>query len=458
MPGIKMPGMGSGLSGMVDQIMIAEREPIKAMEVKKEKIQAKATLVTDLEGRLQKMKGSLKEIVGSRKFKDYSLNISDKDIVDGTVESEKVVPGNWNIEVVKLAESSGALSNTIPDKNKTRLGVGYLKFNTPDGQKDVYINDSNNTLDGIAGTINSSGLGVSATVVQDGADGSDGYRLIISSEHYGNNQDVEFPTIYLLDGESDLYFDQERNSGNGLVRVNGFDVQVVNNKLTEVIPGVSLDLKSAKEGKTVNIAVAENYEAIETKLKAFVEGANGVLSFVQSQSQMNEKTDTSRTLGHDSSIRSVEQRMRGLITDPMYGGKGTINRLSQLGVEFNRSGTLDFKEDKFKKILKSNPKDILEFFTGDGSPNGGFLGKAKMVIDNALSPQTGLIANKKKGFQNQISQIDRNIDNKEKNLAVKEDNLRKKFSKLEETMSKLQAQGAQLGNLGGGGGGIPGLG
>lgn len=451
MPAIRMPGVGSGLSSVVDQIMIAEREPINNLDNRKKNIEAKSSLVSDLEGRLNKMKGSLKEIVGGKKFQDYSLNISDPDVIAGTVEAEKVVPGQWKLEVMKLAESSGALSNVVETKDKTRLGVGYLKFNTPDGSKDIYINDSNNTLDGIARAINTASLGVSATVVQDGSDGTDGYRLIISSEHYGNNQDVDFPTIYLLDGEDDLYFDQERQSSNGKIKVNGFEVDVVNNKLDEVIPGVSLDLKSAKPGKEINLGLAENYEAIETKLRGFVETANGVLGFIQQQNTMNEKTDTSKTLGGDSSLRNVEVRLRQLLMDPAYGVQGSIKRLNQLGVEFNRGGTLDFKEDKFNKVLKSNPKEILEFLRGDGSLNGGFIGKARNVIDGMLNSSTGIIGNKKKGFQNQISQIDRNIDNKEKNLAVKEDNLRKKFSKLEEQMAKMQAQGAQVSAFGGGG-------
>ena len=451
MPAIKVPGMGSGLMSVVDQIMLAEREPLKQMDVKKQKIEGKVGLVTDLEARLGKVKTELKSIVGGKKFQDYTLNVSDADVIAGTVESEKVMPGQWKIEVVKLAENSGALSNVILDKDKTKMGVGYLKFNTPDGEKKVFINDSNNTLDGIAKSINTSELGITATVVQDGSEGEDGYRLIMSSEHYGNNHDVYFPMIYLLDGEEDLYFDQERDSKNGLIRVNGFDVQVVNNKLDEVIPGVSLDLKSAKPGKEVNISLAENYEAIETKLRSFVDSMNGVLGFIQQQNMMDEKTDTSKTLGGDSSLRTVETRVKQLILNPVYGNQGSINRLSQLGVEFNRSGTLEFKEDKFKKLIKTNSKDVLEFLRGDGSLQAGFIGKTRASIDALLGNGTGVISNKKKGLQTQISQIDRNIETKEKNLATKEDQLRRKFSKLEEQMAKLQAQGAQVGAIVGGG-------
>lgn len=445
MAGIRMAGIGTGLSSVVDQIVAAEREPIKNLENRKKNFETRLGLVGDLESKLNAVKGSLKDIIGNTKFQDYSLAVSDPDVIAGSVQAEKAVPGNWKVEVVKLAESSGTLSNIIPTKDQTRLGVGYLKFDTPDGQKSVYINDGNNTLQGVAQAINQAGLGIAATVVQDGSDGSDGFRMILSSDYYGNSKDVDFPTIYLLDGESDLYFDKERESQNGLIKVNGFDVQVVGNKLEDVIPGVSLDLKSAKPGKVVDLNLTENYEAIQTKLKSFVDSMNGVLGFVQSQNQMNEKTDTSKTLGGDGSLRSVEQRLRQLLQSPVYGA-GAINRLSQLGVEFNRAGTLDFKEDKFQKVLKTAPKEILAFMRGDGSPNAGFIGKVKMAIDSATNGSYGIVSNKKKGIQNQINQVDKNIESKEKHLATKEDQLRKKFAKMEETMSKLQAQSAQIGS------------
>lgn len=447
-----MNGIGTGLSSMVDQIVAAEREPIKNLEGKKKNLETRLGLVQDLEGKLNAIKGSLGGIVGNAKFQDYELAVSDPDVIAGSVQAEKAVPGNWKVEVVRLAESSGTLSNIIP--NDAKLGVGYIKFETPDGDKSVYINDGNNTLKGIAQTINTAGLNINATVVQDGADGTDGSRLILSSDYYGNNKDVDFPTIYLLDGDEDLYFDKERESKNGLIKVNGFDVEVVGNKLEEVIPGVSLDLKSAKPGKTVDINLTENYKAIETKMKTFVDAMNGALGFIQTQSRMDEKTDTSKTLGGDSSIRGIEGRLRQLIQGAVFGS-GEINRLSQLGVEFNRNGTLEFKEDKFNKVLKEKPREILAFLKGDGGPNSGFIGKIRMGIDAATNYQTGMVSSKKKGLQTQMSQIDRNIDTKEKNLAQKEDQLRKKFSKMEETMAKLQAQSAQIGA--GAGAGIQGL-
>lgn len=450
---IRLPGVGSGLSGVVDQIVAAEREPIKRMEMRKQNEEAKLQLVSDLETRVSNVKASLKEIIGTQKFKDYALNISDPNILNGNVSAEGAVPGSWNIEVLKMAENSGTLSNPVSDPNNVRFGVGYLKFNTPDGEKDVYINNSNNTLSGISQTINQANIGITATVVEDGSNDDYPYRLILSSDYFGNKNDVNFPTIYLLDGEQDLFFDVERESKNGLIKVNGFEVETIDNVLEEVIPGVTLDLKSAQPGKVVNVQLTEDLEAIEGKLQGFVDAMNGVLGFIQQQNTLNENSDTSRTLGGDSVLRTLENRIRNVIFSPSYGVNGSIDRLNQLGVEFNRSGTLEFNKDKFVKAVKTNANDVLKFFRGDGSPNAGFIGKVQTMVTNTLNTNFGIVNNKKKGLQSKIDRIDRDIASKEKRLGQKEERLRKKFARLEEQLSKIQAQGAQVGAIGGGGAG-----
>lgn len=428
------------------------------MEIKKQNQEAKLQLVGDLEGRVNQLRDTLKEIIGGKQFKDYALNISDPSILNGSVTAENAIPGQWDLEVLKLAENAGALSNWAPDKDETQFGVGYLRFDTPDGGKDVYINNGNNTLTGMASTINKAQMGISATVVEDGAEGDDGYRMIISSKYFGDNNEVQFPTIYLLDGDQDLYFDQEKAAKNGVVKVNGFEVEVPDNVMEEVIPGVTIDLKSAEPGKKVNIQLTEDVETIEGKLKGFVDSMNSILTFIQQQNAVSEGSDTSRTLGGDSMLRNLENRVRRMIQQPILGTGSSIQRLQELGVEFNRYGTLDFKQDKFVAQVKKNSANVITFFRGNGQRGSGFIGAVNTLVNSSLSSGFGLIANRKRGIQGKIDRIDRSIVGKEERLARKEQGLRRKFSRLEEQLSKINAQGAQVSAIGGGGGaGLGGL-
>jgi flagellar hook-associated protein 2 len=179
---------------------------------------------------------------------------------------------------------------------------------------------------------------------------------------------------------------------------------------------------------------------------------NAVLTFVQTQNKLDKNTDTSKTLGGDSLIRSVESRMRALIQTPQYGVNGPINTLNQVGITFNRQGTLDFDQKKFNSALASNPEAVQKFFVGDGYQTG-FVQSVKREVGNLLNPQMGVIANRSRGLKTTIDQIDQRIANTERQLEKKEQVLRDKFSRLEETMSKIKSQGAGLAGIGGGGGG-----
>jgi len=443
--------MATGLPpDLVDKLIEAERVPIKNIEKQKGKTENRLKLVQELETKLNAITGTIGNLASTKGFQDIKLMSGDPNIVQGTVDPGSGAKGNWNIEVVQLAQKSAAVTNGFPDKNRTTVGVGYFRFKGKDGWQEVYINGSNNTLEGVANQITAAGVGVRANVINDRSDKDYPYKLMIAGSDVGDENYIEYPTLYFLDGDQDIYFDDKREAKNGVVKVDGFEFQIADNVVKDVIPGVTLDLKQAAPGRSVNVTVKEDQQVVVGKIKSFVEAMNGVLQFIQSQNKLDEKTDTSQTLGGDSLLRSLENRMRRLIQDPIYGVAGNIKRLNQLGIQMNRNGMLDYSEEKFNSALATDPVGVQQFFAGDGF-NVGFVPALKREISTVMNTAFGPIANRKRSLQQKIDQADQNIANKEKQLARREESLRNKFAKLEETVSRMKTQGASLGGLGGGG-------
>lgn len=447
---IQFGSINTGLPpNIVEQLMEAERLPVKNMEAQKGKSEARLKLVDELSTKVGDIKKGLTELAGTRGFSDIKLISTDPTVVQGTVDPALYQPGNWNIEVVELAKKAGAITNGFPDKDKTTLGAGYFRFRTADGNKDVYINSKNNTLDGAAKAINAAKVGVHATVINDRKDKAYPFKLVLSADGVGEDKSVEYPRVYMLDGDQDLFFETQNQAKNGVVKVDGFEFEISDNVLKDVIPGVTLELKSPSPGKPVNITVKEDQELVSGKIKTFVDGINGVLQFIQAQNKLDKATDTSKTLGGDSMLRSVEQRMRAMIQNPQFGIKSSINTLNQIGIQFNRGGTLDFDQKKFNSALSSNPEGVQAFLIGDGFSTG-FISSVKREISNLLNPSFGPITGRSKGLKDKIDQFDQRIADKERQLTKKEEMLRAKFSRLEETMSRIKAQGSQLGAMSGG--------
>lgn len=464
MAGIRFGSINTGLPpNIVDQLIEAERIPVKQLEARKMKSEEKMKLVEDLQTKVGDIRKNLGELANTRGFTDVKLTSGDPTVISGTVDPASYTPGNWNIEVMQLAQKASVKTNGFPDKDKTEIGIGYFRFQTSDGNKDVYINNNNNTLEGAAKAINQAGIGVRASVINDRKDSDNPWKLVLSSDGVGTDKSVEYPRLYFLDGDQDMYFDSEVEAKNGIVKVDGFEMEIGDNVLKDVIPGVTLELKQASPGRAVNLTVKEDLEVVSGKIKGFVDALNSVLGFIQTQSKMTKDTDTTKTLGGDSILRSVESRIRQLVQNPQYGLKGSVRSLNQLGITFNRAGTLDFDQKKFNAALAANPEHVQEFFAGDGFSTG-FIAAVRREVTNLTNPGFGPLNNRARGLKTQIDQMDQRIEQKERQLVKKEEQLRNKFAKLEETMSRIKGQGAQVsaiasggfggGGAGGGGGGF----
>ena len=193
MAGISMAGMGSGLPpNIVEQLMEGERQPLRTIDKAKGKQENRLKLVQDLESKLNGITGGLVSLANARGFTDMKLSSGDQNLVTGTVDPNVAKAGTWNVEVESLAQKSAALSNGFPDKDETRLGVGYFKFKTADGEKDVYINAENNTLAGAATAINRAGVGVRASVIDDRATPDAPFKLMVTSDKMGGDNKMDF--------------------------------------------------------------------------------------------------------------------------------------------------------------------------------------------------------------------------------------------------------------------------
>jgi flagellar hook-associated protein 2 len=451
--GISFGSINTGLpKDIVKQIMNAERIPLKKMEDRKGKIEAKKALVSELQTLMNDMKSNILANGNARSLKELKVD-TNNNLVDVTIDKNIANPANYQFEVVNLAQKTSALSVGVPDKDETYVGVGYIQYFLPDGDsRELYIDSENSSLSGIAKLINKdSENGMHATVVNDGSDTDAPWRLIISLDETGDGKKAEFPYFYFVDGEVDLYLEKERPAQDAKVKVDGFEIEVPENKVSEVIPGVTIDLKRAKPGEEFSINIGEDKEAVSGKIGDFVTSINAVLGFIKQQNNMDENTDTSKTLGGDILLQTIEGRIRSAIFKDVETSKG-FRRVGDIGLTFQRDGLLKMDQKKFDAVLAEDYGLISEVLTGFIRPNGtkskGFIDNLADMANAALRFPNGVITSRTKGLNSKIEQIDRRISQRERMLSQKEKNLKDKFARLEGTIARIQSQGAGVSALG----------
>lgn len=447
---IKIGGLASGLPpNLVDQVIEAERMPMKQIQEKKVGIEDKVKLVGDFESKINDVTKNLSSLMGRKGFVDKKFSSSFPENINGTVDPEVAEPGQWTMEVIQLAEKPSVVSGGFPDKDETEAGTGYIKFQTKDGEKEIYISREESTLEKIAEKINLSNVDVKATVVNDVNNKDRGYKLQVSGATTGEDNNVNFPVCYLLDGDMDLQFENEIPAQNAKFKLDGQEFEVPENTIKDLVPGMTVDLKQAKPGQQIRLGVSENYDIISEKVKGFVDSYNAALGFIQGQSKLTpDKSGRERLgpLGGESFTRMAENKLRNIIQTPQ-ATNSNIKRIIELGVEFNRNGTLNFNVEKFKKMVNTDPKDVVKFLRGN-NVDIGFIPNLVRSVREMTDPNTGAIGARKTTYQKRIKQMDDQLDRKERALGKREDQLRKQFAAMEESMSKIKSQ---AGAIGGGG-------
>lgn len=448
--GISFGSINSGLpKDIVQQIIEAEKIPIQQMEARKSKINDKKSLVQQLSTLVENMRGEVLKNKNARSLRELAVNTGESKNISVTADKNIAEPGKYQLEVMELAQKSSALTNGVEDKDKTYVGVGYIRTFLPNGEeKEIYIDEKNANLTGIAKLINANPeLGMRANVINDGKGGDDPYRLIISMSDTGDDNKVKFPYLYLVDGEVDLYFEEERPAQDAKIKLDGFEIEVPANRVTDLIPGLTIDLKKAKPGKEINIEITEDIQKIGGKISSLVDNINNVLKFIKEQNSLNEKSDTSRTLGGDSLLQSIESRIRQSVFTSVMTDDGPM-RAGDIGITFQRNGMLQFDQAKFESALSKNYKSVTQTLTGKYNLKGGKTNGFIDILDDTakilLANPSGAITNRKSGLQSQIGQIDRQISNRQRIVQQKEEVLKAKFARLEETISRIRAQGNGL--------------
>jgi flagellar hook-associated protein 2 len=451
--GISFGSINTGLpKNIVKDIIAVEKIPLKKAQAQKKKIREKEALVNELDSHLRNIEAFLRANRSDKTFLDLAIS-TDEDMISVNANKDLAKPGEYRLEVERLAQRSSALSSGFPDPHKSYVGVGFIEYSLPTGESSsLFINESSATLNGVAKLINENDqTGLQATVINDGTDSETPWRLLLTFKDSGDQKVLNFPYIYLVDGEEDLYIDEVIKAHDAIIKVDGFSIETPKNQIDDLIPGLNIHLNRAQKGKEFSLNISEDIQKSTTKISGFIDLINQALKFINVQNKMNENTDTSRTLGGDIMLQTIESRIRNAVFRPVKTSSGN-QRISALGIQFQKSGLLGLNQNIFFSKFNSDYKNSSEILFGqklkDGKKTEGFFTHMQKVIKDLLNTSQGPLALKKSTFRKNINQINRQIENRERMILTKEINLKKRFARLERQISQIKGQGAGIGSLG----------
>src|SRR5574344_238087 len=197
---ISSAGIGSGLdvAKIVEQMVAAEKTPLKKLEVRAEGIQTQISTYGEIKSLTSKLGDIVSKLTRDSAWNSVEIK-SSNDTISGTMTGI-AAPGTYNIKVTHLAQAQttvmGGAGGIALAKDETMGAAGAIKLKMGDVEKTLDITSSD-TLTKIASKVNEAGMGIQASVVTD-VDGKE--RLMLRSKETGTDKSfsVDISTLSKL--------------------------------------------------------------------------------------------------------------------------------------------------------------------------------------------------------------------------------------------------------------------
>ena len=397
-------GVGSSLdvNSLVTQLMAAEQQPIAALATKEAKYQSQLTAYGSLKGALSTFQSSVAALSNPTKFTAVSASITDTSLATVSASSSAIA-GVYSVSVDQLAQSQKLQSSAL-SATSTTLGSGTLtiSFGTytynnnapptingftlnPDkATKTVTIGPSQSSLSGVQNAINAANVGVSANIINNGT----GYHLVITSTDSGISNAVRITVADSSDsdntdvlGLSRLTYNpagspaitrltQSIEPKNALLTVDGISISKASNAITDAIAGVNLNLQ--KSG-TSNMTVKQDTASIQSAVQAFVAAYNSLNSTISNLSKYDLVNKKAAVLTGDSALNSLKSELKAVFNTPLSKAGGGLTTLSDVGIIFQKDGTLALNTSKLNSVMNDPSKDVSTLFAAIGKPSDSLI-------------------------------------------------------------------------------------
>jgi flagellar hook-associated protein 2 len=397
---LSSPGIGSNIdvNGIVTQLMAVERKPLAALDKREAGFQAKLTAYGTLRGALSALKSAADVLDDPSRFLSASLTSSDNAVVTGTA-SGAAARGSLNVQVEQLAQRQslvaagqvsvdGALGSgatTTLTIERGTISGGTLSNGlysgatfTPDAvgtAGTVTITAANNTLAGIRDAINAANVGVKASIVRDGSAAP--YRLVLQGADSGAANSVRVSVggdsvlsdLLAYDPAGSQKLSQTTAAQDAKAQVNGVPLSSRSNVFSDVMDGVSLTL--VKTG-TATVTVGSSNTAVIQSVRDLVKSYNDFNKALGDLSRSDPARKITGVLSGDASTRTLLLQLRATLSGAVTGG-GLADpaTLSQVGLTFQRDGSLALDSARLSSALDASPEAVARLFASGARATDG---------------------------------------------------------------------------------------
>ena len=388
---ISSPGVGSKLdvNSIVTQLMGIESRPLAQLNTREISFQAKLSAFGSIRSALSQFQGAMSSLSFASRFEGATATSSDTAAVSASATA-RAPAGSYAVEVSALAQNQRLVAAGQATTTAT-IGTGTLTFDfgtisggsfdaqagqysgaafasAGSGVRTVTIASGSGSLGGIRDAINAAGIGVTASIVNDG--GASPFRLVLSSDRTGAanamkitvDGDAALDSLLGQDPASTQNLVQTAAARNAELTINGVAVTKPTNMVSDALEGVTLTLSKTNVGSPATVSVTRDSGKAVAAAETFVKAYNDLDKTLEDLSAYNAGTRTGAVLNGDPAVRSLQNQLRTVFSQPLGGAGSDLRSLSDIGMAFQRDGSLLLDATKMNRVMAANPGRIAGLF------------------------------------------------------------------------------------------------
>ncbi|MCF6299202.1 MAG: flagellar filament capping protein FliD, partial [Thiomicrorhabdus sp.] len=340
--------------------------PRAILEKKEEKTNTELGALTYLETNIQAFNSYLVELSSPTLFESRTASSSDESVVS-VQATGGAVAGTYQIESKQLAQANTIVSNKTYSSASDTISTGTLSIGVGGQTKDIVIDASNNTLEGLQAIVNNGDYGVNAAVVNNGGQ----YQIMFTSKNTGAASNITLSGLADFDVNGMTTTSEARDA---VMTINGLHVANSTNDFSHLIDGLSIQLNSVST-TAQSVSVASDSQKVVDSITNFVEVYNQldtILTDLGSYRTLTAAEEESSEFDYfgDLSGSSVLRDLKGQLRDSLSGTIPQLtdpNTLASVGISFDREGKLVLDSALLNSAATNDLDSLSLIFSKGGS-------------------------------------------------------------------------------------------
>jgi flagellar hook-associated protein 2 len=336
--------------------------------------------------------------------------------------------GSHTVSVQQLAQTSTEASSAVA-ANDTLSGSFTFHIGSGSAQT-VSVDPSNNTIAGLAATINQADLGVTASIVTD----SSGSRLSLISQTSGAAGQIGIDSNSLSDATTGntVSLVPGQAGQDAKFTVDGIQTTSASNTITGAISGVTMQLLGAS-ANTVQVEIDDDTSSVTSALSTLVKDYNAVVSALSAQEGKDASGKAEPLFGSP-----IISRLQQMLSDALNTLSATsLTSPTQIGLSLNSNGTLSLDTDRLTTALNNNYSGVQALFQNSKS----FGMNLAQAVNNAGTGSTkSLLTQAQKANSTAETSLSSTISTMDARIATQQASLTAELNAANQTLQAIPMQ------------------